>query len=81
MITSIQKWGNSQGIRLSKSILSTAGIPANGAVNIVAEPDRIIIQKVDKRKYRNLQELFGNYDGNYQCAEWETGSPVGREVL
>ena len=81
MITSIQKWGNSQGVRLSKNILSIAGFPETGAVKIVAEPDRIIIQKVGKRKYQTLQELFEGYDGDCQCSEWDTGSPVGKEVV
>lgn len=81
VITSIQKWGNSQGIRLSKNILMIAGFPATGAVKIVAEPDRIIIEKVNKRKHQTLQELFHGYNGDVQCTEWDTGSPVGKEVL
>ena len=81
MITSIQKWGNSQGVRLSKNILNMAGFPETGAVKIVAEPNRIIIQKVDKRKHKNLQEIFEDFDGNYQCTEWDTGAPAGREIL
>ena len=81
MITSIQKWGNSQGVRLSKNILNIAGFPETGAVKIVAEPNRIVIQKVDKRKHKNLQELFESFNGDYQCTEWDTGSPAGREIL
>lgn len=81
MLTSIQKWGNSQGVRLSKNILNIAGFPETGPVKIIAESDRIIIQKVGKRKHQTLQELFDGYDGTYQCAEWDTGSPIGREIL
>lgn len=81
MITSIQKWGNSQGVRLSKNILNIAGFPETGAVKIVAEPNRIVIQKIDKRKYQSLQELFHAYDGDVHCTEWDTGAPVGKEVL
>ena len=81
MITSIQKWGNSQGIRLPKNLLNIAGFPETGAVKIVAEPDRIVIQKVDKRKYQSLQELFCGYDGDDRCTEWDTGAPIGKEVF
>ena len=81
MITSIQKWGNSQGIRLPKNILTAAGLSANCAVKIVAEPDRIVIYKIDKRKHRNLQELFQNYNGEVACEEWDTGNPIGKEIL
>lgn len=81
MITSIQKWGNSQGVRLSKNILNLAGFAETGAVKITAEPDRIVIQKAGQRKYKNLQELFEGYDEEFQASEWDTGSPVGKEVL
>ena len=81
MITSIQKWGNSQGVRLSKNILNIAGFPETGAVKIVAEPDRIIIQKVGKKKHQTLQELFQGYNGDVQCSELDTGAPVGKEML
>ena len=81
MITSIQKWGNSQGVRLPKNILSAAGLSASCAVKIVAEPDRIVIQKIDKRKHRSLQELFQHYTGDFACEEWGTGAPVGKEIF
>ena len=81
MISSIQKWGNSQGVRLPKNILSAAGLSASCAVKIVAEPDRIVIQKIEKRKYRSLQELFQNYTGDFACEEWDTGAPVGKEIF
>ncbi len=81
MITSIQKWGNSQGIRLPKNILTAAGLSAGCAVKIVAEPDRIVIHKIDKRKHRSLQELFQNYSGEAAGEEWDTGTPVGKELL
>ena len=81
MITSIQKWGNSQGVRIPKNILTAAGLSASCAVKIVAEPDRIVIQKVDKRKHRNLQELFQSYTGESACEEWDTGVPVGKEFF
>ena len=81
MITSIQKWGNSQGIRLPKNILTAAGLSAGCAVKIVAEPDRIVIHKIGKRKHRSLQELFQHYNGEKGCEEWDTGTPVGKEIF
>ena len=37
MITTIRKWGNSQGVRLPKIILDALFIQENDAVEIVAE--------------------------------------------
>lgn len=79
MITSIQKWGNSQGVRIPKAIMRAAGLSASCPVKIVAEPDRIVIHKINKRQHRNLQELFQNYTDDYSCVEWDTGTPVGKE--
>lgn len=80
MITSIQKWGNSQGVRLPKSILAAAGFSGAKTVTILAESDCIVIRKVEQRKHKNLRELFEGYDGEIQCTEWDTGTPVGKEI-
>ena len=45
MLTTIQKWGNSQAIRLPKAILETASIQENEQVQILAEQGKIIIVK------------------------------------
>ncbi|MBC7765911.1 MAG: AbrB/MazE/SpoVT family DNA-binding domain-containing protein [Hyphomonadaceae bacterium] len=80
MYTTIQKWGNSGALRIPKSILETASIKENDKVEILADHDGITIRKAS-RKYRNLDELFKGYEGTYTCEEFDTGSPVGKEVL
>lgn len=80
MLTKIQKWGNSNALRIPKSILETASIKENDRVEITAENDIITIKKA-ARKYKNLDELFEGYNGAYQCRETDTGAPVGNEVL
>jgi len=81
MITSIQKWGNSQGIRIPKSVLDLAGIPATGPVELTIEPDAIVIKKIAQQRPKSLRELFNGYDGTYTCSEWDTGADVGKEIL
>lgn len=53
--TAIKKWGNSQGIRLSKEIISSAGLKENDNVEIIVD-DGIITIKKAKPKYLNLKE-------------------------
>ena len=53
--TAIKKWGNSQGIRLSKEIISSAGLKENDNVEISVD-DGIITIKKAKPKYLNLKE-------------------------
>ena len=78
MAVTIQKWGNSHGIRIPKIILEALHWDENDQLVINAESDRIIIEKANKRK--TIEELFEGYDGNYVPAEIDWGSPRGEEV-
>jgi len=80
MITRIQKWGNSQGIRLPKYILELNHWKENDQIDIKAENGNIIISKVDKPKRKNIKELFADYDGQYSSTEIDWGNPVGKEI-
>ncbi len=79
MYTNIQKWGNSQGIRIPKSILETASMKENDKVEIRAEHDCIIIRRSPK-KHLTIEERFKGYPGDYKCREADTGKPAGNEV-
>ena len=82
MLTAIQKWGNSQGVRLPKTILDKLFLQENDQVEIMAENDSIIIRKATRKRRakKSLEELFANYTGSYKCEEWDTGKPAGKEV-
>ena len=82
MMTTIQKWGNSQGVRLPKTILDILFLQENDPVEITAENNSIIIKKTTRKRRakKSIEERFINYTGNYICTEWDTGKPVGKEV-
>ena len=73
MLTSIQKWGNSQGIRLPKSILEEL---------LLHENDYIVIRKATRKRRSkvSLEARFANYSGKYQCEEIDWGKQAGNEV-
>ena len=76
----VQKWGNSQGIRLPKKILKDLGIDINDKIEISLNDGEIILRKV--KKYIDLDDLFKDYKGDYRedFAEFEFfGEPQGRE--
>ena len=82
MLTTIQRWGNSQAVRLPKLVLESLFMQENDAVEITTDNDAIIIKKA-KRKRRakkSLEERFENYTGDYKCSEYNWGKPVGKEV-
>jgi antitoxin MazE len=77
--TNIVRWGNSQGIRLPKSLLDSINLSDNDTVDVVAENDRIIIKKAVNRKHRTIKERLAGFEGEYVGEEWDTGVPVGKE--
>jgi antitoxin MazE len=79
MYTTVQRWGNSNAIRLPKSILESVRLAENDQVEIIAEDGLIRIQPV-RRTPASLEELFAGYAGSYVCSEADTGF-MGREVL
>ena len=62
MMTTIQKWGNSQGVRLPKTILDILFLQENDPVEITAENNSIIIKKATRKRRakKSLEERFTN---------------------
>lgn len=80
MQATIQKWGNSQGIRIPKAFLDALGMSENDVVELDRVNDNIIIKKVKKENNLTLDDIFKGYDGEYKAEEFDWGSPVGKEV-
>ena len=81
MIGRIQKWGNSQGIRIPKHLLAVASMREGEELEITAEYDRIILKRLVKKEPQyELRELFAGYDGRHAPAAEDLGGPAGREV-
>ena len=80
MVTKVQKWGNSQGLRLAKQVLEEARISVGDPVDVSTRDGVIVI--VPARRVRgkeSLQELVSRIPKNYETEEMERGKPVGRE--
>jgi antitoxin MazE len=87
MQATIQKWGNSQGIRIPKAFLEALGMRENDTVDLSRVDNNIVITKVEPKKYNNLSERLEDFYGKpideiYVESETEisTGSPVGGEM-
>ncbi|HKK90578.1 MAG TPA: AbrB/MazE/SpoVT family DNA-binding domain-containing protein [Desulfobacteraceae bacterium] len=81
MIAKIQKWGNSQGLRLPKKLLSDVPIGVGDEVDINVKEGAMIITPVRKIRGRHiLEDLVARIPENYQADEVDWGEPVGKEV-
>ena len=79
MTTSIQKWGNSQGVRIPKMLLDAVKWSENEEVTITVYDGKLIIEKAKKEK-ESIMELFENYEEEYTPEEVDWGEPKGKEV-
>ena len=81
MLAKIQKWGNSQGLRLAKKLLEDAQLDVGDEVDISVK-DGIMIVKPAKRirGLHNLNDLVARIPQNYESGEVDWGEPVGKEI-
>ena len=80
MTTTIQKWGNSQRIRLPRILLEEVKWSENEPIEIKVEDNKIVIEKAQKTERKNIKELFKDYKGEYEPSEIDWGEPEGKEV-
>jgi antitoxin MazE len=81
MLTKIQKWGNSQGLRLAKNVLADAKLDIGDTVDISVKDGSIFITPAKRIRGRhNLKDLVSRIPENYQSGEIDWGKPVGNEV-
>ena len=79
MQAQVKEWGNSQGIRLSKEILKSAGIALNDFLDVSVSNG--VITLVKPNRHKTLEERAADYDGRLMLdGEYDWGEPVGREV-
>ncbi len=75
----LQKWGNSDGIRIPSSILKSLKFKTNDVLELKVEDNKIIILKAKKQKI-SLEELFKKYDGDNLVQDFEWDEPRGKEI-
>ena len=78
-VSKIQKWGNSQGIRIPKKMLETLDLKVNDSISIEEGENCLKIKKVEE-KLSNIDKLFLNYDGKYEKIDLDWDNEVGKEV-
>ncbi len=78
MIARIQKWGNSQGLRLTKNLLAEARLEVGDEVDVSVKEGVIIVTPL--RKNHSLEHLVAEIPEDYRAGEVDWGEPAGREA-
>lgn len=87
MYATIQKWGNSQGIRLPNILLKSLDIKENDRLEIIQVKDGIQLRKAPKI-HRSFEDRFVEQFGaspeessvHFDNEEIDWGSPMGAEI-
>ena len=79
MQAQVKEWGNSQGIRLSKDVLKSAGIELNETLDVtVSNGVNTLVKPIH---HKTLEERAAEYDRKLMLdGEYDWGDPVGREI-
>ncbi len=81
MLTKVQKWGNSQGLRFTKAILNEARIKVGDEVNVSVRTGQIVVEPVTRVRGRHdLKALVARVPKDYHAEELEWTRPAGKEV-
>ncbi len=79
MITTIQKWGNSLGVRIPKGLAQDAKVEEGTSVDLAVEDGRLVIAPIKTNVY-DLDELLSEITPENRHGEIDAGDAIGGEV-
>ena len=81
MATTVQKWGNSLGIRIPKSIAEQVQFASGTEVEFETTGGVLTIRPRRRRRKYKLSELLAKMKPHQRHGEWDKSGPRGREVI
>ena len=79
MTATISKWGNSQGLRLPKSIVKDLDLSIGDELRIITKDNKVILEPIKKQKKKyNIHDLVKKVPKNYNPHE-EFDTKIGLE--
>ncbi|MBN8216153.1 MAG: AbrB/MazE/SpoVT family DNA-binding domain-containing protein [Spirochaetes bacterium] len=82
MNATIQRWGNSQGIRIPKAILAELDLHSGSQVTLDVKADVVVmkpIRKTSKPNTYHIKDLLKNWPKTYRPGELFRDKPKGNE--
>lgn len=81
MLAKVQKWGNSQGLRLTKALLEEAGLNVGDEVRVSVRKGRIVVAPAARvRGKYDLKTLLSAMPDGYRPEELDWGPRTGKEA-
>lgn len=80
MQTRVQKWGNSLGVRIPRSLADELGVSPGSEVNLSTRGGELILKPTQPARL-HLGDLLAAVTPTNLHGEVETGHAVGREIV
>ena len=80
MTVKIQKWSNSLGVRIPKNMLDELGWTDNEELKMKISNGKLIIERANVFKRKNIYELFEGFKGDCEPIEIDWGYSSGKEI-
>ena len=81
MVTKVQRWGNSQGLRISRQLLQDVNIAVGDRVDVIARDGVIVVTPLCRVRGKcDLLQLVARIPKDYAPEETDWGGAVGKEV-
>jgi antitoxin MazE len=81
VLTKVQKWGNSQGVRFTLKLLDEAHLAVGDEVDVSVQEGRIVVAASDRVRGRyRLEDLVARMPARSRLKEEDWGAPAGRET-
>jgi len=69
MTAIISKWGNSQGLRLPKSVVKDLDLSIGDEVRITTKDHKVILEPIKHKKKYDIHDLVKKVPKNYKAHE------------
>jgi antitoxin MazE len=69
MTAIISKWGNSQGLRLPKSVIKDLDLAIGDELKIITKDNKVILEPVTHKKKYNIHDLVKKVPKDYKAKE------------
>ena len=75
----LRAWGNSQGIRIPKSIMNELDLKVSDVLDIEIVDDAIVLRK--QFVHKSFEDRLKEYNGKISVNDFDWGEAKGREML
>lgn len=79
METTVQKWGNSLAVRLSKHVVHETNLQEGSRVSLTLEKGKIVMRLAEKKQY-SLKALLSKVTRKNIHEEFVSDDAVGKEI-